>query len=191
MIIDKDVEQSVKDVMDAIKAKYDVSDTYEEDYGTDIDDCGCGAKKFNPKVACKHMLLQQELMAVLDGYLDELTIKEEVIMENTGVSNEDLKQLAKEVEYKWKPGKGGGELAYIDARQVMDLLDEVCGPANWQRKTHEVGEKVYCSIGIFTGGQWVWKDDVGTESNWEADKGQASDAFKRAAVNLSRWAVFN
>jgi hypothetical protein len=46
----------------------------------------------------------------------------------------------------------------------------------------EIG--IYCSISTKEGGgiDWVWKSDCGTESNVEKEKGEASDAFKRAAV---------
>ena len=43
----------------------------------------------------------------------------------------------------------------------------------------------FCSIGIDVdkdGSCWTWKEDCGTESNVEKQKGEASDAFKRAAV---------
>ena len=67
----------------------------------------------------------------------------------------------------------------------MTLLDEEVGAMNWQRK-HEFKEgKLYCSVGIYDEDkeQWIWKEDVGTESMSEAEKGQASDSFKRACFN--------
>lgn len=81
--------------------------------------------------------------------------------------------------------KGVTLLLYKDARVDMALLDEVVGSMNWQR-THEFKDgKLYCKIGIYDEMKkdWVWKEDVGTESNTEAEKGQASDSFKRCAVN--------
>lgn len=84
--------------------------------------------------------------------------------------------------------KGASYLLYKDARVDMALLDEVVGPLNWQR-THEFKDgKLYCAVGIrYTKPDgffdWVWKEDVGVESNTEAEKGQASDSFKRACVN--------
>jgi len=77
-------------------------------------------------------------------------------------------------------------LAYKDARVDMERLDEVYGPEGWQRK-HEFKEgRLYCSVGIYSEkiGQWVWKEDIGTESNADSEKGQASDSFKRACVNF-------
>ena len=42
----------------------------------------------------------------------------------------------------------GMALAYIDARDVMDRLDEVCGQDGWQSKFEAVGGRVVCSIGV-------------------------------------------
>ena len=81
---------------------------------------------------------------------------------------------------------GASYLLYKDARVDMTLLDEEVGAMNWQRK-HEFKEgKLYCSVGIYDEDkeQWIWKEDVGTESMSEAEKGQASDSFKRACFNL-------
>lgn len=79
-------------------------------------------------------------------------------------------------------------VAYIDARDVMDRLDEVCGSENWQSDFKEVAGKIYAGIGIKDkqSNEWVWKWDVGDETDIEAAKGQASDAFKRAAV---KWGI--
>ena len=72
-------------------------------------------------------------------------------------------------------------LLYKDARVDMRMLDEHVGPLNWQRRHEFKDGKLYCSVGVCReDGEWVWKQDVGTPSNMEADKGQASDAFKRA-----------
>lgn len=76
-------------------------------------------------------------------------------------------------------------LLYKDARVDMKLLDETYGPTNWQR-THEViNGNLFCNIEIWDSekNQWVRKQDVGTESYTEKEKGQASDSFKRAGFN--------
>ena len=104
---------------------------------------------------------------------------------------EILQQLRKEIPFKWKVQTAkhwGCEcVSYIDARQVMDLLDEVVGPQNWQDHYREVAGKVYCDLSIRVGEHdFITKSDCGTASNFEADKGQASDAFKRAAV---KWGI--
>lgn len=74
-------------------------------------------------------------------------------------------------------------LLYKDARVDMDILDETVGSENWQRKHYEVKGNMYCSVGIKCNDEWVWKDDCGTESNTEKEKGESSDSFKRACVN--------
>ena len=98
----------------------------------------------------------------------------------------DLDKLKKEIPYKWREGPGGRQLAYIDARDVMDLLDEVVGVENWQCEYRDIDGKVYCGIGIWVDDKWVWKWDMGVKSDFEADKGEASDAFKRAGV---KWGI--
>lgn len=108
----------------------------------------------------------------------------------TRVTSETIGALKGEIPYKWKVQSArnwGCEcVAYIDARQVMDLLDEVVGPENWQDHYREVAGKVYCDLSIQVENEWITKSDCGTESNFEREKGQASDAFKRAAV---KWGV--
>ncbi len=73
-------------------------------------------------------------------------------------------------------------LLYKDARIDMRVLDEVYGEMNWQRKHQVIDGRLYCTIEVWDNdkGCWVGKTDVGTESNTEAEKGQASDSFKRA-----------
>jgi hypothetical protein len=76
-------------------------------------------------------------------------------------------------------------LAYKDSRVDMERLDSVVGELNWQKKYEIVNGNLFCSVGIFNEStkEWIWKQDVGTESNTEKEKGQASDAFKRACFN--------
>jgi hypothetical protein len=86
---------------------------------------------------------------------------------------------------KTKTGVGCILLLYKDARVDMKLLDETFGAKNWQR-THEViNGNLFCNIEIWDNEkkQWVRKQDVGTESYTEKEKGQASDSFKRAGFN--------
>lgn len=80
---------------------------------------------------------------------------------------------------------GAVVLLYKDARVDMRLLDEVVGALNWKREHTIVGDRLYCTVSIFNEqtGEWVGKSDVGTESNTEKEKGQASDSFKRACFN--------
>lgn len=77
----------------------------------------------------------------------------------------------------------GIALAYIDARDVMDRLDAVCGVSGWQNKySLSADGLLICDIAIKMNGEWVWKANGAGATDVEADKGKASDAFKRAAV---------
>lgn len=73
-------------------------------------------------------------------------------------------------------------LLYKDARVDMKILDEVYGPMNWQREHCLIGDRLYCTIKLYDPDkkEWIAKQDVGTESFTEKEKGQASDSFKRA-----------
>ena len=78
-------------------------------------------------------------------------------------------------------------LIYKDSRVDMRLLDETVGPENWQCEYQSIDGKLFCGIGCrFGDGNWVWKWDTGTPSNMEAQKGEASDAFKRAGF---KWGI--
>ena len=81
---------------------------------------------------------------------------------------------------------GVGILLYKDARCDMNILDETVGAENWQR--HHSRDNANCTVSIWDDEkkQWVSKEDTGTESNTEAEKGLASDSFKRAGFN---WGV--
>jgi hypothetical protein len=80
-------------------------------------------------------------------------------------------------------------LLYKNARVDMNILDETVGAENWQNNFYEHKGILFCSLGINTNynnpelyDRWVWKDDAGVESNTEAEKGNASDARKRAGT---------
>jgi hypothetical protein len=74
-------------------------------------------------------------------------------------------------------------LLYKDARVDMSLLDEVVGPMNWQRE--HTRDNANCIVSIWDDEKklWISKEDTGTESNTEKEKGLASDSFKRACFN--------
>ena len=79
--------------------------------------------------------------------------------------------------------KGISLLLYKDARCDMIILDETVGPMNWQRSHARDNANCIVSIRDSDTGEWVSKEDTGTESNTEAEKGLASDSFKRACFN--------
>ena len=74
-------------------------------------------------------------------------------------------------------------LLYKDARVDMDILDETVGCLNWKRE--HLRDNANCVVSIYDEDkkEWVSKEDTGTESFSEAEKGLASDSFKRACVN--------
>ena len=76
-------------------------------------------------------------------------------------------------------------LLYKNARVDMKILDELFTPMGWKRTHKLIGDRLYCCVEVFNEktGEWICKEDVGVESNTEAEKGQASDSFKRACVN--------
>jgi hypothetical protein len=104
----------------------------------------------------------------------------------------DLSRLRREIPYKWRVQSFSKNVAkascvaYIDARDVMDILDDVVGPENWQDQYSVTGDYLMAGIGIKTGSEWVWKWDTGSKSDIEEEKGLVSDAFKRAAV---KWGI--
>lgn len=79
--------------------------------------------------------------------------------------------------------KGASLLLYKDARCDQAVLDETVGAMNWQR--HHSRENANCTVSIWDADKkmWVSKEDTGTESMTEKEKGLASDSFKRACVN--------
>ncbi len=93
-------------------------------------------------------------------------------------------------EVLWRIGPKSGDntkpLAYIDARIVMDRLDDVIGAHDWQCRYSHADRKTVCEIGLRVDGEWLWKADGAGESDIEGEKGALSDAFKRAAV---RWGI--
>lgn len=82
--------------------------------------------------------------------------------------------------------KGLMLLLYKDARVDQNILDEAVGCLNWQRSHQMIGDRLYCTVSVWDKekSQWISKQDVGTESFTEKEKGQASDSFKRACFNF-------
>lgn len=89
--------------------------------------------------------------------------------------------------FKYNNEDRGLALAYIDARHVMDRLDQVCGIDNWQSAIAETASgRVLSTISIRINDEWIVKTDGAGSTKVEADKGGISDALKRAAV---QWGV--
>lgn len=86
--------------------------------------------------------------------------------------------------------KGCSILLYKDARCDMNILDETVGLENWQREHYDCKGNLFCRVGVNVNFDisessplWVWKSDCGSESRTEAEKGEASDSFKRACFS--------
>ena len=106
---------------------------------------------------------------------------------------------AEEIDCRLQQVKDNGVslLLFKDARVDMNILDETVGAENWQREHYECKGNLFCRVGIRCDSvqyqeangdtgiapEWVWKSDCGVESNTEAQKGEASDSFKRACFN--------
>ena len=92
---------------------------------------------------------------------------------------------ANEIDCRIATIKGNGLtlLLYKDARVDQNILDETVGKMNWQRK--HTRDNANCIVSIWDEGkkQWIEKEDTGTESFTEKEKGLASDSFKRACFN--------
>lgn len=95
----------------------------------------------------------------------------------------DPKRIHWRVGARTQDKSKGIPLAYIDARDAMRRLDEVMGFSNWQnRYTLADNGLLICDIGLRLDGEWVWRSNGAGDTAVEAEKGKASDAFKRAAV---------
>lgn len=115
-----------------------------------------------------------------------------------------LNNLKKEIQYKWKiqttpkGWKSGADqdkkwqcVAYIDARDCMDVLDKFC-EEGWQSEYYLIRDTVFCKVWIKINWEWIWRSDAGSkpdENSWDdaVIKWEASDAFKRACVQWGIW----
>lgn len=82
--------------------------------------------------------------------------------------------------------KGAQFLIYKDARVDKRILDETFGIFGWRNRYEVINDNLYCTVDIWDAEkkEWISKCDCGTESNTEKEKGEASDAFKRACFNV-------
>ncbi|MCK9428927.1 MAG: Rad52/Rad22 family DNA repair protein [Candidatus Omnitrophica bacterium] len=107
------------------------------------------------------------------------------------VKESKLKELTREINFMWKVQTSNEHnalcVAYIDARDLFDLLDDVVGPANWSTEYIVVKDQMFCRMGINIEredgkSEWVYKMDTGTEAQTEAEKSLVSDASKRVGI---------
>lgn len=100
----------------------------------------------------------------------------------------DLRADEIEVRVSRVTNAGVELLLYKTSRTDSDILDETVGSENWQCNYENINGELFCTVSIWSDerGQWVSKQDVGSPSNVEAEKGRASDGLKRCC---SRWGI--
>ena len=95
-------------------------------------------------------------------------------------------KLTDPIQRRWRVQSankyGANMVSYISARDVATRLDEVFGATGWTNEFTEIKGNLFCRITLLESG--AYREDVGTPSNIEKQKGEASDAFKRAAVHF-------
>ena len=76
-------------------------------------------------------------------------------------------------------------LLYKDARVDQRILDETFGAFGWKRSHQCIDGNLYCTVEVYNRetGEWISKQDVGTNGEQQKEKSQASDSFKRACFN--------
>jgi hypothetical protein len=102
------------------------------------------------------------------------------------LKNLSLPLLANQIDFRIQSINKGGYatiLVYKDARVDINRLNAACGHLGWQRSHSRDNHNCTVSIWDDENKHWVSKEDTGTESNAEAQKGLASDSFKRACFN--------
>lgn len=116
-------------------------------------------------------------------------------MEFRDLTAEEIEVRVQSIKVRDGQPSGVVLLLYKNARCDMNILDETVGAEHWQREHYECKGNLFCRVGIYCAQhsteigtqdyyeQWIWKSDCGTESNTEAQKGEASDSFKRACFN--------
>ncbi len=98
----------------------------------------------------------------------------------------DTPLTVKEIEFRIQSINKGGYatiLVYKNARVDMQRLDDVYGCLGWQRKHSNDNKNCAVSVWCVGKNEWISKEDVGTESNVDKEKGLASDSFKRSCFN--------
>jgi hypothetical protein len=103
-------------------------------------------------------------------------------------------KLKFKIPYQWKiqtfvdtiKGPKAQCVAYVDARDVMDLLDKAVGFENWRDEYKFEAGQWLCGLSIKLGEEWVTKWDTGVSGDFEKEKSAISDAFKRAGV---KWGI--
>jgi hypothetical protein len=115
-----------------------------------------------------------------------------------GLNQEIMKELlrpfpATDIEWRVQSEVRQGAavlvLPYVTNRAIMERLDTVFGPLNWQNKfSSGPGGGILCCISVRNPetGEWVEKWDGAENTKVEAVKGGLSSAMKRCAV---QWGI--
>ena len=123
-----------------------------------------------------------------EAYADKKERQEKEMSIKVTIVETGLKAPFAQNKIKWRAadfrGSKSSALLYLDARDVMDRLDEIVGINNWQTEYTDLETRCVCKLSVRYDNDfdWVMKSDVGTQSTFEGDKGMYSDALKRAAV---------
>lgn len=130
----------------------------------------------------------------LEGRVEQLEFHNSVLekyRKDTDFPYEELAKPFKPQEVEWRmqraglteKGPWGIVVPYLEARAIMNRLDDVAGPHKWQNQ-YDIHEKgILCTISIQINGEWVSKQDGASFTEIEEFKGGLSGAFKRAAVH--------
>jgi hypothetical protein len=97
---------------------------------------------------------------------------------------DELKEPFALNQISWVNKGKGGELAYLTSRDVMKRLDDVVGIGGWKDSIKFDQHTAVCHLSIKIDDEWITKSDASGESNFEAEKGAAATAFKRAAAKF-------
>lgn len=133
---------------------------------------------------------QRERITQLEWEIDKL-------MEDKpkfGIKFEKLREPFLVADLEWRVQQSGGGskgpwakiVPYVNARMIIDRLDSVCGPENWQDSYEELKDGFLCTLLINGPFGWIAKSDGAPNTEIEGTKGGISDAFKRAAV---KWGI--
>ena len=123
-----------------------------------------------------------------EAYADKKERQEKEMNIKVTIVETGLKAPFAPNKIKWRAadfrGSKSSALLYLDARDVMDRLDEIVGINNWETDYKDLETRCVCKLSIRYDNDfdWVRKSDVGTQSTFEGDKGMYSDALKRAAM---------
>lgn len=86
--------------------------------------------------------------------------------------------------------KGGRIILYYSGELVSIMMDEVFGPYNWSKKNNIVsvngGYKFVCELTVYdeNTGRSFTRDGLGVTTEFDPEKGEETDALKRAAFQL-------